>query len=79
MQAGTAGADIVYEVSGSAGSSVMRTTLPRCRGRIVVVAIFLSLRRSKLKDTGDKGLDQPEGYQGGITLILDTLRQDNRR
>lgn len=39
-QTGGAGADVVFEVSGTpAGASVM-TQLPRTRGRIVVVAIF---------------------------------------
>jgi inosine-uridine nucleoside N-ribohydrolase len=44
-------------------------------GRAVPYAIGLA---EKLKDTGDKGLDQPEEYQGGIKLILDTLRQADR-
>jgi len=35
-----AGADVVFEVSGSAAGSEMMTKLPRTRGRIVVVAIF---------------------------------------
>jgi (R,R)-butanediol dehydrogenase / meso-butanediol dehydrogenase / diacetyl reductase len=37
---GGAGADVVFEVSGSAAGSEMMTKLPRVRGRIVVVAIF---------------------------------------
>jgi (R,R)-butanediol dehydrogenase/meso-butanediol dehydrogenase/diacetyl reductase len=36
----TAGADVVFEVSGSAAGAEMVTKLPRTRGRIVVVAIF---------------------------------------
>jgi (R,R)-butanediol dehydrogenase / meso-butanediol dehydrogenase / diacetyl reductase len=36
----TAGADVVFEVSGSAAGAGMVTKLPRTRGRIVVVAIF---------------------------------------
>jgi 2-desacetyl-2-hydroxyethyl bacteriochlorophyllide A dehydrogenase len=35
-----AGADVVFEVSGSAAGSEMMTKLPRTRGRIVVVAIY---------------------------------------
>jgi 2-desacetyl-2-hydroxyethyl bacteriochlorophyllide A dehydrogenase len=35
-----AGADVVFEVSGSAAGAEMMTKLPRTRGRIVVVAIF---------------------------------------
>ncbi len=37
---GGAGADVVFEVSGSAAGAEMMTRLPRTRGRIVVVAIF---------------------------------------
>jgi threonine dehydrogenase-like Zn-dependent dehydrogenase len=37
--AGT-GADVVFEVSGSAAGAEMMTKLPRTRGRIVAVAIF---------------------------------------
>ena len=36
----TAGADVVFEVSGSAAGAEMVTKLPRTRGRIIVVAIF---------------------------------------
>jgi (R,R)-butanediol dehydrogenase/meso-butanediol dehydrogenase/diacetyl reductase len=39
-QTGGAGADVVFEVSGSAAGAEMMTKLPRTRGRIVVVAIF---------------------------------------
>ncbi|HTS61767.1 MAG TPA: alcohol dehydrogenase catalytic domain-containing protein [Candidatus Acidoferrales bacterium] len=37
---GGAGADVVFEVSGSQPGAEMMTRLPRTRGRIVVVAIF---------------------------------------
>lgn len=37
---GTAGADVVFEVSGSAAGAEMMTRLARVRGRIVIVAIF---------------------------------------
>jgi 2-desacetyl-2-hydroxyethyl bacteriochlorophyllide A dehydrogenase len=37
---GGAGADAVFEVSGSAAGAEMMTKLPRTRGRVVVVAIF---------------------------------------
>ena len=37
---GGAGADVVFEVSGSRPGAEMMTSLPRTRGRIVVVAIF---------------------------------------
>jgi 2-desacetyl-2-hydroxyethyl bacteriochlorophyllide A dehydrogenase len=36
----SAGADVVFEVSGSAAGAEMMTKLPRTRGRIVIVAIF---------------------------------------
>jgi len=39
-QTGGAGADVVFEVSGSAKGAELMTQLPRTRGRIVVVAIF---------------------------------------
>ncbi len=39
-QTGGAGADVVFEVSGSQAGAEMMTKLPRTRGRIVVVAIF---------------------------------------
>jgi len=35
-----AGADVVFEVSGSAAGAEMMTKLPRTRGRVVIVAIF---------------------------------------
>lgn len=38
-ETGTAGADVVFEVSGSAAAAEMMTKLPRTRGRIVMVAI----------------------------------------
>jgi len=39
-ETGGAGADAVFEVSGSAAGAELMTKLPRTRGRIVVVAIF---------------------------------------
>jgi 2-desacetyl-2-hydroxyethyl bacteriochlorophyllide A dehydrogenase len=39
-QTGDAGADVVFEVSGSQAGAELMTKLPRTRGRIVVVAIF---------------------------------------
>ena len=39
-ETGGAGADVVFEVSGSAAGAELMTKLPRARGRIVVVAIF---------------------------------------
>ncbi len=39
-ETGGAGADVVFEVSGSRSAAELMTKLPRTRGRIVVVAIF---------------------------------------
>jgi 2-desacetyl-2-hydroxyethyl bacteriochlorophyllide A dehydrogenase len=39
-ETGGAGADVVFEVSGSAAGAELMTKLPRTRGRICVVAIF---------------------------------------
>jgi 2-desacetyl-2-hydroxyethyl bacteriochlorophyllide A dehydrogenase len=39
-ETGGAGADVVFEVSGSAAGAELMTRLPRTRGRICVVAIF---------------------------------------
>jgi (R,R)-butanediol dehydrogenase/meso-butanediol dehydrogenase/diacetyl reductase len=40
QETGGAGADAVFEVSGSAAGAELMTKLPRTRGRIIVVAIF---------------------------------------
>ena len=40
QQTGGAGADVVFEVSGSQAGADMMTKLPRTRGRICIVAIF---------------------------------------
>src|SRR5437868_3340942 len=39
-ETGGAGADVVFEVSGSPAGAEMMTKLPRVRGRLVVVAVF---------------------------------------
>jgi 2-desacetyl-2-hydroxyethyl bacteriochlorophyllide A dehydrogenase len=39
-QTGDAGADAVFEVTGSAAGAELMTKLPRVRGRVVVVAVF---------------------------------------
>jgi len=39
-ETGGAGADVVFEVSGSTAGADLMTKLPRVRGRVVVVAIF---------------------------------------
>ena len=40
QETGGAGADVVFEVTGSAAGAEMMTKLPRTRGRMVMVAIF---------------------------------------
>lgn len=47
-QTGTAGADVVFEVSGSAAGAEMMTKLARVRGRIVIVAIFSEVPKVNL-------------------------------
>jgi (R,R)-butanediol dehydrogenase/meso-butanediol dehydrogenase/diacetyl reductase len=39
-ETGGAGADVVFEVTGSAAGAALMTKLPRVRGRMVVVAVF---------------------------------------
>ena len=71
----TAGADVVFEVSGSAAGAEMVTKLPRTRGRIVVVAIFakppqLDLFRffwRELKLAGAR-VYEPEDFEAAIRL-----------
>jgi (R,R)-butanediol dehydrogenase / meso-butanediol dehydrogenase / diacetyl reductase len=47
-QTATAGADVVFEVSGSAAGAELMTKLARVRGRIVVVAIFSEIPKVNL-------------------------------
>lgn len=47
-QTGTAGADVVFEVSGSPAGAEMMTKLARVRGRIVIVAIFSEIPKVNL-------------------------------
>jgi (R,R)-butanediol dehydrogenase/meso-butanediol dehydrogenase/diacetyl reductase len=48
-QTGTAGADVVFEVTGSAAGAELMTQLVRTQGRIVVVAIFADPVRVNLR------------------------------
>jgi 2-desacetyl-2-hydroxyethyl bacteriochlorophyllide A dehydrogenase len=72
--AGT-GADVVFEVSGSAAGAEMMTKLPRTRGRIVAVAIFaeppkVDLFRffwRELKLTGAR-VYEPQDFEAAIAL-----------
>ncbi len=72
---GGAGADVVFEVSGSAAGAEMMTSLPRTRGRIVVVAIFAEPPRMdlfrffwrELKLTGAR-VYEPQDFEAAIAL-----------
>jgi len=74
-QTGGAGADVVFEVSGSVAGVETMTKLPRTRGRIVVVAIFgeapkVDLFRffwRELKLTGAR-VYEPEDFEAAIGL-----------
>ena len=75
QETGGAGADVVFEVSGSASGVETMTKLPRTRGRIVVVAIFgeapkVDLFRffwRELKLTGAR-VYEPEDFESAIGL-----------
>lgn len=75
-RSGGAGADVVFEVSGSAPGAEIMTQLPRTRGRIVVVAIFaqppqVDLFRffwRELKLCGVR-VYEPEDYDQAIQLV----------
>ncbi|HEY2013930.1 MAG TPA: alcohol dehydrogenase catalytic domain-containing protein [Bryobacteraceae bacterium] len=74
-QTSGAGADVVFEVSGSAAGAEMMTKLPRTRGRLVVVAIFgeppkIDLFRffwRELRLTGAR-VYEPEDFEMAIRL-----------
>ena len=73
---GGAGADVVFEVSGSQAGAEMMTRLPRTRGRIVVVAIYgepprVDLFRffwRELKLAGAR-VYEPEDFETAISLV----------
>ncbi len=71
-----AGADVVFEVSGSAAGADLMTQLACIRGRIVVVAIFPMPQPVRLFDFFWKELRligarvyEPEDYEKAIDLI----------
>ena len=73
-----AGADVVFEVSGSAGRRVAMTELAGLRGRIVVVAIFPEPQPVRLFDFFWKELQlrgarvyEPEDYEQAIDLVAE--------
>jgi (R,R)-butanediol dehydrogenase/meso-butanediol dehydrogenase/diacetyl reductase len=74
-ETGSAGADVVFEVSGSAAGAEMMTKLPRTRGRIVVVAIFaqqpkVDLFRFFWREIQLRGarVYEPEDFEAAIAL-----------
>jgi len=73
---GGAGADVVFEVSGSAGGAMTMTRLAGLRGRVVVVAIFSTPPPVSLFDVFWKELEvlgtrvyEPEDYESAIGLL----------
>jgi 2-desacetyl-2-hydroxyethyl bacteriochlorophyllide A dehydrogenase len=71
-----AGADVVFEVSGSAAGALAMTELPGLRGRIVVVAIYPEPQPVKLFDFFWKELQlrgarvyEPADYDRAIELV----------
>jgi (R,R)-butanediol dehydrogenase/meso-butanediol dehydrogenase/diacetyl reductase len=71
-----AGADVVFEVSGSAAGAMMMTRLAGLRSRIVVVAIFAAPPPVNLFDVFWKELEvlgtrvyEPEDYEKAIGLL----------
>jgi (R,R)-butanediol dehydrogenase/meso-butanediol dehydrogenase/diacetyl reductase len=72
-----AGADVVFEVSGSAAGAMTMTKLAGLRGRIVVVAIFSAAPAVNLFDVFWKELEvigtrvyEPEDYENAIGLVI---------
>jgi (R,R)-butanediol dehydrogenase/meso-butanediol dehydrogenase/diacetyl reductase len=72
-----AGADVVFEVSGSAAGAMTMTKLAGLRGRVVVVAIFSSPPAVSLHDVFWKELEivgarvyEPEDYENAIALVV---------
>jgi (R,R)-butanediol dehydrogenase/meso-butanediol dehydrogenase/diacetyl reductase len=72
-----AGADVVFEVSGSAAGAMTMTKLAGLRGRVVVVAIFSSPPAVSLHDVFWKELEivgarvyEPEDYETAIALVV---------
>jgi 2-desacetyl-2-hydroxyethyl bacteriochlorophyllide A dehydrogenase len=72
---GGAGADVVFEVSGSAAGCEMMTKLPRTRGRIVVVAIYAEPQKVDLfrffwreLELAGARVYEPEDFEGAIHL-----------
>lgn len=75
---GELGAEVVFEVSGSAAGIIAATRHAAIRGRVVVVAIFPEPRPVALFDLFWKELDlrgarvyEPEDFEAAIALLVD--------
>jgi 2-desacetyl-2-hydroxyethyl bacteriochlorophyllide A dehydrogenase len=74
-ETGGAGADVVFEVSGSAAGAELMTKLPRTRGRVVIVAIFAEAPKvdlfrffwRELKLAGAR-VYEPEDFEKAIAI-----------
>ncbi len=73
---GTAGADVVFEVTGLAPGAEMMTKLARTRGRIVIVGIFagpvpVALGQFMFRELRAQGvrLYEPEDFETAIRLV----------
>ena len=75
-ETGTAGADVVFEVTGLAAGAEMMTKLARTRGRIVVVGVFaepvqVNLPRIFMRELQLRGVRvyEPEDFETAISLV----------
>jgi len=75
-ETGTAGADVVFEVTGLAAGAEMMTKLARTRGRIVVVGAFaepvqVGLPRIFMRELQLRGVRvyEPEDFETAISLV----------
>ena len=76
-ETGTAGADVVFEVTGLAAGAEMMTKLARTRGRIVVVGVFaepvqVNLPRIFMRELQLQGVRvyEPEDFEAAISLVV---------
>lgn len=75
-QTGTAGADVIFEVTGLPSGAEMMTKLARTRGRIVIVGIHaepvkVDLRRMFMRELRMLGVRvyEPEDFEAAISLV----------
>jgi 2-desacetyl-2-hydroxyethyl bacteriochlorophyllide A dehydrogenase len=73
---GTAGADVVFEVTGQVAGAEMFTKLARTRGRIIIVGIFaepakVDLHRVMMRELKIQGVRvyEPEDFETAISLV----------